>query len=109
MVGISQPSGASANEMNVKQDCGRHVAFLYPNARDLFRPTAAACRASFDTLMLRRADAGCRLVLARRLALFGSVTFVDIAGEAIDKPGSVVGWAFKPNVSRSNRRYQGGQ
>ena len=59
--------------------------------------------------MLRRADAGCRLVLARRLALFGSVTLVDIAGEAIDKPGSIVGWAFKPDISRSNRGYQGRQ
>jgi hypothetical protein len=108
-----------ANVMNVKQDCGRVVAFLNQNdtrrqqfnfvAPDFFGPMAAAYHADAILLMLRRVDAACDLVFARRLALFDSVTLVNSAGEAIDQPSGLVGWAFKPNVSRSNRRYQGGK
>jgi hypothetical protein len=57
--------------------------------------------------MLRRSHAAGDLVFARRLALFDGVTLVDSPSEAIDKPGGLVGWALKPNVSRSNRRYEG--
>jgi hypothetical protein len=102
--------------MNLKQDCGRVVAFLNPNAtrgqfnfvaRDFFRPIAAGYRTDFETLMLRWGDAAGDLVFARRLALFDGVTLVDSAGEAIDKPSGLVGWALKPNVSRPNRSYEG--
>jgi hypothetical protein len=58
---------------------------------------------------LRRARAGAHLVFARCLALFRSVTLVDSAGEAIDKPSAFVGWAFKPDISGSDRHYQRGQ
>jgi hypothetical protein len=76
-------------------------------ARGFFGPIAAGYRADFETLVLRWGDAAGDLIFARRLALFDGVTLVDCAGEAIDKPGGLVGWALKPNVSRSNRRYEG--
>jgi hypothetical protein len=57
--------------------------------------------------MLRWCHTAGDLVFARRLALFDGVTLVDSAGEAIDKPSGLVGWALKSNVSRSNRRYEG--
>jgi hypothetical protein len=113
---MSQLQG-DPNVMNLKQDCGRVVAFLNPNAtrggqfnfvaREFFRPIAAGYRADFETLMLRWGHAAGDLIFARRLALFDGVTLVDRAGEAIDKPSGLVGWALKPNVSRSNCRYEG--
>jgi hypothetical protein len=58
---------------------------------------------------LRLADAARDLFLARCLALFRSVALIDVAGEPIDKPSRFIGWALKPNVSSSDRRYQRGQ
>ena len=54
-------------------------------------------------LTLLRADGSCDLVLARSLALFDGATLVHVAGQAIDKPGGLVGWTLKPDVSGADR------